>query len=180
MKPGTVARVWSPKVWPIRAGGEMRVKFGRYPWSDGIRCSPLGPGRHGCLDPNSHNRSQPPSADGLKKPPPKSQRRPSGRPRGGQPGHPGETLKMVDAPDADERHPVALCEECGGSLDAVVPHRMIRRQVFDIPPLSLTVTEHQAEVKECPPGESFPPMWWPRSNTDPGSWDYPRTSKSSK
>ena len=99
---------------------------------------------------NSHNSSQPPSADGLKKPPPKSQRRPSGRLRGGQPGHPGETLEMVDAPDTVERHPVALCEECGESLDAVVPNRMIRRQVFDIPPLSLTVTEHQAEVKECP------------------------------
>ncbi len=99
---------------------------------------------------NSHNSSQPPSADGLKKPPPKSQRRPSGRPRGGQPGHLGETLKMVDAPDVVERHPVALCEDCGGSLDAVAPERIIRRQVFDIPPLSLTVTEHQAEINACP------------------------------
>lgn len=67
---------------------------------------------------NRHHSSQPPSTDGLKKPPPKSPRRPDGRPRGGQADHLGETSKMVDAPDAVERHPVAWCEECGELLDA--------------------------------------------------------------
>jgi hypothetical protein len=48
---------------------------------------------------NSRNSAQPPSADGLTNPPPRSQRRPSGRPRGGQLGHPGETLKKADHPE---------------------------------------------------------------------------------
>ena len=99
---------------------------------------------------NSRNSSQPPSADGLKKPPPRSQRRPSGRPRGGQPGHPGETLKMADNPETVIRHPVSVCESCGEMLADVAVDEVRRRQVFDIPPLNMTVTEHRADVKTCP------------------------------
>ena len=99
---------------------------------------------------NSRNSSQPPSADGLKKPPPRSQRRPSGRPRGGQPGHPGETLKMADNPETVIRHPVSVCESCGEMLADVAVDEVRRRQVFDIPPLNMMVTEHRADVKTCP------------------------------
>jgi transposase len=99
---------------------------------------------------NSRNSSQPPSADGLKKPPPQSQRRPSGRRPGGQSGHPGDTLKMVAQPDAVDRHPAALCGHCGETLVDQDADRVIRRQVFDLPPMAITVTEHQAEVKTCP------------------------------
>lgn len=99
---------------------------------------------------NSQNSSQPPSADGLKKPPPRSQRRPSGRRPGGQPGHPGETLKMVDHPETIVRHPVSVCDGCGEILVDVAADAVRRRQVFDIPPLNITVTEHRAEVKTCP------------------------------
>jgi len=49
------------------------------------------------LNMNSHNSSKPPSTDEFSKP--KSRRKKSGRPSGGQKGHPGHTLRMVDAPD---------------------------------------------------------------------------------
>lgn len=65
---------------------------------------------------DSHNSSKPPSSDGLNKPKPKSLRPPSERPTGGQPGHPGQTLRMVAKPDRTVRHRVERCSGCGRSL----------------------------------------------------------------
>jgi len=101
---------------------------------------------------DSHNSSKPPSSDGLGKPRPKSLRRPSQRPTGGQPGHPGQTLRMADKPDRTVRHPVERCANCGRSLAKQAPDRLERRQVFDLPEPKLESTEHQAEIKTCPCG----------------------------
>jgi len=110
---------------------------------------------------DSHNSSKPPSSDGLGKPKPKSLRQPSERHTGGQPGHPGHTLRMVEKPDHTVRHPVERCSGCGGSLANQAPDRIERRQVFELPVPKLEVIEHQGEVKTCACGcvnrAAFPP-----------------------
>jgi transposase len=110
---------------------------------------------------DSHNSHKPPSSDGLAKPKPKSLRPKSERPTGGQPGHPGHTLRMVEKPDRIVPHRVERCSACGRSLAGQEPDRVERRQVHDLPEPKLEVTEHQAEVKTCPCGclnrAAFPP-----------------------
>jgi len=110
---------------------------------------------------DSHNSHKPPSSDGLDKPKPKSLRPKSDRPTGGQPGHPGHTLRMVEKPDRIVPHRVERCSGCGRSLAGQKPDRVERRQVHDLPEPKLEVTEHQAEVKTCPCGcvnrAAFPP-----------------------
>lgn len=110
---------------------------------------------------DSHNSHKPPSSDGLAKPKPKSLRSPSAKSTGGQPGHPGQTLRMVEKPDRTIRHVVERCNDCGRTLAQQAPDRVERRQVFDLPEPKLEVTEHQGEVKTCPCGHvnraAFPP-----------------------
>jgi len=101
---------------------------------------------------NSRNSSKPPSTDGFQKPAPKSLREKSTRPSGGQPGHAGQTLTMAQKPDHIEPHRVDRCEGCGRSLSDRPPDGMERRQVHDLPPMRLIVTEHQSEIKRCPCG----------------------------
>lgn len=98
---------------------------------------------------NSRNSSKPPSSDGYQKPEPKSLREKSGRKPGGQEGHGGETLKMAALPDEVVVCSVSQCERCGISLNGEAAE-VERRQVFDLPPMRLRVTEHRAETKGCP------------------------------
>lgn len=99
---------------------------------------------------DSTNSGKPPSSDGLKKKP-AFPRKKGGR-RGGKPGHKGNTLKMVAEPDGESLHcPESSACSCGHSLSDVeaLPSEE-KRQVFDLPPRLLSVTEHRVGVKCCP------------------------------
>jgi transposase len=83
------------------------------------------------------------------KPAPKSLRRKSGRKPGGQPGHRGSTLALVDKPDERKRHEPGPCAGCGAGLANAPEVGVERRQVFDLPPMRVRVTEHQLIARRC-------------------------------
>src|ERR1700733_3213522 len=78
---------------------------------------------------NSSNSGKPPSSDGLKKPPRVSSlRESSGKKSGGQKGHPGETLRRVETPDATIHHYPQTCSACGEPLTAAMATDHVARQ----------------------------------------------------
>jgi transposase len=100
---------------------------------------------------SSTNSHRPPSSDGLTKKP--AFARPKGGKTGGQKGHSGKNLKMVTTPDVIETHLPTLCKRCGQSLINKEMTRYESRQVFEIPPPKLIVTEHQAFACLCGCGQ---------------------------
>jgi transposase len=106
----------------------------------------------GRLVKDSHNSSKPPSSDGPGTPKrvPKSLRGVGGRRPGGQLGHPGHTLALVDHPDEVRVHQPAACTGCGHDLTSARVLRTERRQVIDLPVVRAHVVEHQAGTRGCP------------------------------
>jgi transposase len=103
----------------------------------------------GIVKKNSSNSSKPPTSDGFGKKT-KSLRIKGQNQTGGQPDHPGSTLAWSSKLDEIVTHPIHQCLGCGTSLTAEPVKTVWARQVYDIPPIELKVTEHQAQVKDCP------------------------------
>jgi transposase len=101
------------------------------------------------LGQRSRNSSKPPSSDGLAKPVAKSLRRRGGRKPGGQDGHPGFTLVPVATPDEVITHEPDCCRGCGDGLGGAPEVGREHRQVFDIAPMRVRVTEHQLIKRRC-------------------------------
>ena len=101
---------------------------------------------------NSSNSGKPPSSDGLAKPSLRGGRlrERSGKRPGGQPGHPGKTLRQIETPDVTLDHFPEICTGCGAALSPALAIGHTARQVFDLPePQPLIVTEHRAHRCRC-------------------------------
>lgn len=103
------------------------------------------------LGQNSRNSNWPSSRDkGRKKKRKQNLRRQSDKKTGGQPGHEGYTLKFSQEPDKIERHRPEVCLHCKQRFVAEQPAvERNQRQVIDLPPLQVEVTEHQVEQLVC-------------------------------
>ena len=99
---------------------------------------------------DSHNSSRPPSSDPPWARHTKSLRRPSGKLAGGQPGHPGHTLRLTQKPQRVITDRPKQCCHCSSPLGEGWSMGAERRQVIDLVPARLRVTEHRAEVVCCP------------------------------
>src|SRR5262249_42727085 len=103
---------------------------------------------------NSSNSSRPPSSD-----PPQTPARPkappTGRRRGGQPGHRGAVRRLAPVEEVDEVVVVVpeVCRHCGQPLPQATGRRRARvwrHQVVELLPLAVRVTEYQMIVRRCP------------------------------
>src|SRR5271166_2537287 len=104
------------------------------------------------LNLNSTNSSKPPSTDPpavrLKRRPPAP---PSGRKRGGQPGHKRHTRALVPPEQLRETFEVkpTHCGSCGAELQGEDPDP-VRHQVAEIPPVRPDVDEYRLHRLSCP------------------------------
>lgn len=86
------------------------------------------------LNKNSENSNKPPSMDGLTKKPALPKKHP--KKRGGQRGHKGNKLQLVDREKVDEIHPLYPSDThctCGEALDKGQAVLKETRQEFDLP-----------------------------------------------
>src|SRR3954454_22372168 len=105
------------------------------------------------LGQNSANSSRPPSSD-----PPQAPARPmappSGRKRGGQPGHRGAYRALLPVEQVDEVVPVVpeRCRQCQQPFPEPAGRRrgrVWRHQVVELLPLAVRVTEYQMVARRC-------------------------------
>jgi len=104
------------------------------------------------LGQHSGNTSRPPSSDPLQAPrrPPAA---PSGRGRGGQPGHVAHQRVLLSPERVDHlvEHRPQTCARCTASVPASVPSDgYVAHQVTELPLIRAVVTEHRLHLVTCP------------------------------
>jgi transposase len=108
------------------------------------------------LGQNSSNSSRPPSSD-----PPQAPRRPAapptGRARGGQPGHVAHQRAVVPPERIDQivNHRPATCRHCmaplsGATVSESDGEAFVAHHVTEVPPVRALVTEHRLHQVRCP------------------------------
>jgi transposase len=100
------------------------------------------------LNQNSRNSHKPPSTDGFKRKAAQLSKT-KNKPQGGQWGHQGDTLKLVEKADKEYQLEPKTCT-CGYDLGAQPKALIERRQVFGLPVPKLQVIEYQQLGCWCP------------------------------
>jgi transposase len=105
---------------------------------------------------SSNNSSKPPSTDPIGPRQSRAERRAAaraeGRKQGKQPGAPGANLSRR-CPELIVEHPPSCCSACGSDLVSAVVVGQVVRQVIDVAPVRVTVTDHVAQKRQCSCGK---------------------------
>jgi len=98
---------------------------------------------------NSRNSSIPPSQDYTRTSKNCSLREPSGKKPGGQQGHKGTTLEMVENPDKIIEHIPEFCRCCGYDLSQLQTYFVEKRQEVVLPVIKPIYVEHRVYQRNC-------------------------------
>ena len=98
---------------------------------------------------NSRNSSIPPSKDENRPKRNQSLREKSNRKPGGQKGHKGATLTMVEVPDEIKKLIPDYCNCCGNDLRETEALLVSKRQVVELPPIKPIYIEYQSYTRKC-------------------------------
>lgn len=126
----------------------------------------------GRLKQNSKNSHLPPSSDRVK-PQPKALSKINKKDKkenGGQKGHTGDTLKMVEKPDVIHSYVPSHCN-CGAVMADQSRELVEKRQVFALPPARLIVSEHRSYGCTCPQCGAFVNGQFPEGVKGPVQYD---------
>jgi len=99
---------------------------------------------------NASNSHLPPSANPPGSPRP-TVKKPTGRKRGAQIGHPGHCRELIPSDQADERieHRPQVCQHCHTSLQGQPAMLIGRHQVAELPVRAVRIIEHQSWACRC-------------------------------